>query len=263
MLKEKFKIPVFINNDGDLFAYGEAIAGFLPYVNEKLKEAGSPKQYKNLLGVTLGTGFGGGIVRNNELYLGDNSAAGEIWVIRNKKYNRSFAEESVSIRAIKRVYQEISGQDVSVLSPEDIFNIAAGKKEGNQQAALDSFTEMGEVIGDTLANALTLLDGLVVIGGGLTGASGLFLNTIVKELNSHLENLPGDKVDRMEIKAYNLEDTSDFEKFISGDLKQVIIPGTNKMVPYDSLKRTGIGLSKLGTSKAVSIGAYAFALANL
>ncbi|MEY3895935.1 MAG: N-acetyl-D-glucosamine kinase, partial [Verrucomicrobiota bacterium] len=32
MLEEKFNIPVFINNDGDLFAYGEAIAGLLPYV---------------------------------------------------------------------------------------------------------------------------------------------------------------------------------------------------------------------------------------
>lgn len=30
MLQEKFGIPVFINNDGDLFAFGEAIAGFLP-----------------------------------------------------------------------------------------------------------------------------------------------------------------------------------------------------------------------------------------
>src|SRR6185437_10253313 len=31
MLQEKFGIPVFINNDGYLFSYGEAIAGFLPY----------------------------------------------------------------------------------------------------------------------------------------------------------------------------------------------------------------------------------------
>ena len=28
MLEEKFRIPVFINNDGDLFAYVEAIAGW-------------------------------------------------------------------------------------------------------------------------------------------------------------------------------------------------------------------------------------------
>ena len=57
-LEEKFKIPVFINNDGNLFAYGEALAGALPAINEKLAAAGSPKRYKNLLGITLGTGFG-------------------------------------------------------------------------------------------------------------------------------------------------------------------------------------------------------------
>ena len=60
MLEDRFKLPVFINNDGDLFTYGEAICGFLPYVNERLKAAGSAKQYKNLFGVTLGTGFGAG-----------------------------------------------------------------------------------------------------------------------------------------------------------------------------------------------------------
>src|ERR1700756_1649018 len=48
MLVEKFGIPTFINNDGDLFTYGEAIAGFLPHVNSLLEKAGSPKRYKNL-----------------------------------------------------------------------------------------------------------------------------------------------------------------------------------------------------------------------
>src|ERR1039458_8866472 len=84
MLEEKFGIPVFINNDGDLFVYGEAIAGFLPYVNGLLEEAGSPKRYKNLFGVALGTGFGGGIARDGELFPGDNSMAGEVWLLRNK-----------------------------------------------------------------------------------------------------------------------------------------------------------------------------------
>jgi glucokinase len=71
MLEERFGIPVFINNDGDLFAFGEAIAGLLPWVNDLLEQAGSPKRYRNLLGATLGTGFGGGIVRDGRLLLGD------------------------------------------------------------------------------------------------------------------------------------------------------------------------------------------------
>ena len=63
MLEDRFSVPAFINNDGDLFVYGEAISGFLPYINGQLEKAGSPKRYKNLFGVTLGTGFGGGIVK--------------------------------------------------------------------------------------------------------------------------------------------------------------------------------------------------------
>ena len=35
-LEDKFGIPVFINNDADLFAYGEALAGALPEINSKL-----------------------------------------------------------------------------------------------------------------------------------------------------------------------------------------------------------------------------------
>ncbi len=38
MLEDYFGLPVFINNDGDLFAYGEAMHGLLPYINKKLKE---------------------------------------------------------------------------------------------------------------------------------------------------------------------------------------------------------------------------------
>ena len=93
MLEDRFGIPVFINNDGDLFVYGEAIAGFLPYVNDLLEKAGSPKRYKNLFGVTLGTGFGGGIVRDGELFLGDNSVGGEAWLLRNKLDPSVNAEE--------------------------------------------------------------------------------------------------------------------------------------------------------------------------
>ena len=47
-LQNEFGIPVFINNDGDLFAYGEALCGALPEVNRKLAEHGSSKRFKNL-----------------------------------------------------------------------------------------------------------------------------------------------------------------------------------------------------------------------
>ena len=120
-LREQFGIPVFINNDGNLFAYGEALAGTLPEVNKRLKEAGSSKVYKNLLGITLGTGFGAGVVIDSRLLTGDNGCGGDVWIMRNKKYPEMIAEESVSIRAVRRVYQELTGKDASSLTPKDMI----------------------------------------------------------------------------------------------------------------------------------------------
>ena len=195
MLEEQFKIPVYLNNDGDLFVYGEAIAGFLPYLNNLLEEKDSPKRYRNLFGVTLGTGFGGGIVYDGQLYLGDNSAAAEIWCLRNKLHPDSFAEEGASIRAVQRVYMNKSGlAENDPPSPKNIFEIGTGKKEGNRQAALEAFKALGVVVGDALANSITLLDAPIVIGGGLVGAASLFLPALVDEMNSHLLNMDGEKI---------------------------------------------------------------------
>ncbi len=57
VLENKFNIPVFLNNDGNLFAYGEAIAGFLPYVNDALKKRNNIKKYHNLVGLTCAFGW--------------------------------------------------------------------------------------------------------------------------------------------------------------------------------------------------------------
>jgi glucokinase len=70
MLADTFGLPTLLNNDGELFAYGEATAGLLPYGNGLLENAGSPKRFRNLLGVTLGTGLGSGIVATGNCSLG-------------------------------------------------------------------------------------------------------------------------------------------------------------------------------------------------
>ena len=108
-----------------------------------------------------------------------------------------------------------------------------------------------------------MIDGLVVIGGGLSGASSLFLPRLVEEMNGTLETLDGKKIPRMESKAFNLEDEAEMAAFIRGEQREITVPGTSRKVIYDPLKRVGVGLSRLGTSEAVAIGAYAFALHSL
>lgn len=262
-LEDKFGIPVFINNDGDLFVYGEAIAGFLPYVNGLLEKAGSPKRYKVLFGITLGTGLGGGIVRDGELFIGDNSAAGEVWLSRNKLDPSVNAEEGASIRAVRRVYAQLSGIPFEQApEPKEIFEIGMGRAAGNREAAVEAFRRMGEVAGDVIAQALTLVDGLAVIGGGLSGAAPLFLPALVAAANADYEGTGG-RFRRLIPRVYNLEDPAETEAFLKGDQREITVYGSSRTIRFDPLQRTAVGLSRLGTSEAVAIGAYAFALRRL
>ncbi|ULB33534.1 MULTISPECIES: ROK family protein [Proteiniphilum] len=257
-LEEKFNIPVFINNDGNLFAYGEAIAGALPELNSELTVKGNPKQYKNLLAVTLGTGFGGGVVIDGKLLRGDNGCGGDVWLSANKLDNFLLAEEGVSIRAVKRVYREISGDDTEY-TPKDIFEIAEGEREGDRDAAIVSFERLGEVAGFAISESLNIVDGIVVVGGGISKASKYILPSMIREMNSVRKNTAGDIFPRMQMKAYNLEDEKERLLFMKDDSKTVTIPESNKTVVYHQTKKVGVMTTRLGTSKAIAIGAYNFA----
>lgn len=261
-LQNEFGIPVFINNDGDLFAYGEALCGALPEINNRLSESGSKKRYHNLLGYTFGTGFGMGIVVNGQLNRGDNSCV-ETFCLPHKLKAGIIAEEGVAVRAIKRVYSEASGDYSHNLEPKDICEIADGKREGNVEAAKKAFAEFGEIAGDSMAIAAQIIDGIIVIGGGITAARHLILPTLLAELRSSLATLGGDSVKRVQMEVFNLDDPKEFEEFAKGNTKSITVRGTNLTVDYDSMKRIGVTFSKLGASKAISAGAYSFALSKL
>lgn len=261
-LNKKFGLPVFINNDGNLFAYGEALAGALPEINQQLKASENPKRYRNLLAVTLGTGFGGGVVLDNVLLTGDNGCGGDVWCSANKYNNDLISEEGVSIRAVKRVYKELSG-DNSELTPKDIYDIAEGEKQGNQQAAVSAFEELGKVAGFTIAESLNIVDGIVVLGGGIAKASKYILPAMVNEMSGKRKMITGNMFPRLQMNVYNLEDEAGLKEFLKNESENVLIPGETKSIPYYVKKKTGVMISKLGTSKAVALGAYNFALSQL
>ena len=264
MLEDHFKLPVYINNDGDLFAYGEALSGFLPDINEKLKLGGSLKTYRNLIGLTLGTGFGCGITTHGQMITGDNSCGAEIYNTLNPVNRDWNAEESVSTRAIQRSYSENAGLPFSSqLMPRDIFAIARGEQTGNVEAAQRSFRDFGEALGGSIANVLTLVDGIVVLGGGLMAAWELFAPEMFRAVNGTYLNGAGEKVPRSTYRVYDLEDPSGFREFSTGRTKEITMPNSRRKITYDDLSRTGIGISKLGASRAISLGACAFALQQL
>ena len=261
-LKEVFGIPVFINNDGDLFAFGEALSGALPQVNEKLEAYGSSKRFRNLIGYTFGTGCGIGCVINGQLNRGDNSCV-ETYCLPNPHINGVILEDSIAIRAVKRVYAEQSGVQDASLTPKDIYDIADGKKPGDKRAALAAFAEMGHVAGLAIAQAAQLMDGIVVIGGGISASAKFFMPALLEEMRGTVRTLSGDVLQRVQMKVYNLDDEAEFAEFAKGEARELKIYGTDKTVTYDPQKRIGIVLDKIGTSTAISVGAYDFALAEL
>lgn len=260
MLESIFDIPVYVNNDGDLYAYGEAIAGFLPWINELLMKAGRLKKYKNLIGVTLGTGFGAGIVHDGNLYIGDNAAAAEVWAMSNIVDPFVNIEELISIRAVKREYaRQIGISFESAPTPKEICDIATGKAKGDSEAAIKSYNKFGKALGDALSNLMTISDSLVVIGGGVSGAKDLFLPSMFEVLRGKFAN--GNS--RLDQNVYNLEDENELAAFTQGAVRIIEVPYSEKKIPYDPHIRLGVGITKLGASTAISIGAYAYALKML
>jgi glucokinase len=85
----------------------------------------------------------------------------------------------------------------------------------------------------------------------------------VDELNGTYTAPNGSKFRRLVQTAYNLEDAAQRRKFLKGQTRQIVVPGTGRKLKYDPEARIGVGMSRLGTSEAVAIGACAFALRKL
>jgi len=262
ILEKEFGLPVFINNDANLFVYGESIAGLLPRVNTMLKEAGNSKRYSSLTGVTLGTGFGGGFVMDGQLLVGDNSLGGEVWLSSSRLTPNRNVEESLSIRAIKRSYARHAGIEFSESpSPKIISAIATGEEAGDSFAARKAYSELGTCLGEVLANLITFNDSLVVIGGGITHSHQLIFPAMMEQLTRPFKDEEY-TLNRTVQCIYNLEDEHQAAAFLEPAHRIVEWEGL-KPLTYDPDPNLAIGVSKLGTRNATSIGAYAYATAHL
>lgn len=259
-LESVFGIPVFVNNDGNLFAYGEALAGALPRVNQALQEAGCKRRYKNLVGITLGTGFGCGVVIDKVLLTGDNGCGGDVWCMRNGMYPFVIAEESVSIRAVKRVYAEMSHEDASGLTPKDICEIADGQLTGNKRAAQESFRQLGQATAAALVNVLNIVDGIVVMGGGVAGAARHILPGMMEEFARPVGTFSGHLMPTLQSEVYNFEDPTERAAFLNDKDVFLKVPHTDQQVLYCAQRKVAITVSELGASKAINLGAYNFAI---
>ncbi|HCY72691.1 MAG TPA: hypothetical protein DHU75_00685 [Rikenellaceae bacterium] len=261
-LEREFNLPVYINNDGNLFAYGEAMSGALPWLNSELANANSRRRYHNLIGVTFGTGFGCGIVCDGKILMGDNGLASNLWCTRHPFDEKRIVEEGVSIRAIKRIYRQVSGDDRE-LEPVDIFEIAEGLCDGDVNAAKSSFSSFGRCAGASLATVCSLIDGVLVIGGGLTGASKYIMPSLMEELRGSLEMLNGEKVHKIQSSCVFIENEKSIGEIATAQSSYIKVHGTQQTIRYNMEWRTPVMLSRCGASASISEGAYVYALSQL
>ena len=149
------------------------------------------------------------------------------------------------IRGIQRIYAQLSGNS-TLYSPKEIFEIAENSRQGDNEAAIAAFSELGKVAGQVLASALLLIDGIVVIGGGVAGAAKYILPALMNELKGETGMANGTHFLRLQREIYNWEEAIEREEFL-----------------HSNNPRTVIALSHLGASRAIAAGAYYFALKRI
>lgn len=160
-VEEKTGRPTTIANDANCAGLGEALYG-----------AGQP--FQNLIMLTLGTGVGGAIIMNGELYTGRDGAAGELGLITlwpdgppcNSGNNGSL-EQFASVRAIRRDHQ---------CEPHEL----AGRED---EAANSFWQDYGRNLGAGLASLIYVLTPeAVILGGGIAASTDLFLPWVQAEI---------------------------------------------------------------------------------
>lgn len=180
-LKKEFSMPVILENDANTYAYGE-------------KWVGTGKDYDNFFVLTLGTGLGGGLIYNGELYEGP-AEIGHMTIVPSGRYctcgSYGCLESYASGRAIvERVISSLEKGAESLLSqccdgnfykitPEIVYQTAM---EGDSLSR-EVFREAGQFLGIGIANLINLLNlEAIIIGGGLIGAWDMLIEGIKKEI---------------------------------------------------------------------------------
>ena len=200
-------MPVFVGNDCNVCTLGT--------FDREYKS-----KPKNLIGIFIGTGIGGGLVINGNLYAGHNLTAGEIGhmviEVNGPKCgcgNRGCFEALASRTAIFRNIQSAVKDGQKTLLTEMLGPDLADMRSGDLRKAIrkgDKFVEKvveeaAEYAGIGVANLINILNPeIVVVGGGVIEAlESEMMPTIIKSAKEHV--MPG-TMDGIKIEASQLGD---------------------------------------------------------
>ncbi|MFA5858310.1 MAG: ROK family protein [Elusimicrobiota bacterium] len=166
--ENKYKVPVRLQNDANIFVLGEAVYG-------------AGKKCKIVYGVTLGTGLGSGLVIDKKVYNGATGNAAEIWCL---PYKSGIIEDYVSGRGIKNIFRKLTNMDVEP-------SIIAERARDGHKMAIYTWKLFGKHLAYALSCAVEVVDPeIVVVGGSVSKQYTLFFPSMKKWMSYYLRYLP-------------------------------------------------------------------------
>ena len=189
ILTKEFKCNVFVENDANAAAIGEMIYG-------------AGKKTNNFIMITLGTGVGGGIIIDREIYRGESGGAGELGHVTIDSMGRqcncgsigcieayignNYLIERVKDQIIKRKdskLYELIKENFNLLTPKLIHIAAEDGDDLSQSVIIDTGTKLGYA----LTSVVNILDiTTIIIGGGVAGFGKLLFDSVESALKDRV-----------------------------------------------------------------------------
>lgn len=154
ILEPRFGARVVIDNDANCFALGERVFGV-------------GRQYENFVGLTLGTGLGGGIIQQGRLLADSNCGSGEFGMM---PYRDNILEYYCS----GSYFMNIWGVDGKTMYERALKSDAE---------ALEAYRQLGEHIAAAVKIVMLAVDPeMIVFGGSVAAAHALFEKSLWENL---------------------------------------------------------------------------------
>jgi glucokinase len=168
LISEKFKTKVLIENDANCFTWGEYILG-------------AGRSFKNIVGITLGSGLGSGIIIDKKLFYGAHGAAPEfghhIIKVNGVKCNcgnRGCWEQYASSQFFFRQ---------TGMNPKTLYE----KAKNGDEKVLKIWKYFGYWLGIGIANIINILDPeAIIIGGNIANAWDYFIEETKKNVQLNI-----------------------------------------------------------------------------
>lgn len=173
-LEKRFNLPAVLENDVNCAALGE-------------KWLGAGKGQNDFVCLTIGTGIGGGVVLNGNIFRGDTCVAAEFGHIQIEKNGvqclcgkKGCYERYASATALVRMAKERTGEE---LNGKEIFD----REKAGEPVFVQLVKDWVDYFTDGLSTIIYIFNpALVIIGGGVTKQGDYLFDKIYESINSKI-----------------------------------------------------------------------------